>query len=201
MKRTLMVAIAVLSIMVVGAGGVSTRGSVRGQGGQAIDALSKPMVARATVDQFAWEAGKWVGMDGANTAEQICDVPSHHEMTCMYREMDAENVTSVQIWTLREVPLAAGSPGSGGAGPQTTLVERLRLFLPDMTEIPIEDGVTLKLTSISATEFTFENAKEGGMVIRGKITRVGNDEFQEHNETVGKDGKANTSDTTMKRVK
>jgi hypothetical protein len=201
MKRALMVVIGVLSMVVVGAGGVSTRGTARVQGGQAIDALSRPAVARATVDQFAWEAGKWVGMDGANTAEQICDVATHHEMTCMYREMDAENVTSVQMWTLREVPLAAGSPGSGGAGPQTTLVERLRLFRPDMTEIPLEDGITLKLTSATATEFAFENAKEGGMVVRGKITRVGNDEFKEHNEYVGADGKTITNDTSMKRAK
>lgn len=201
MKTVFMVMVGIMSMAAVGAGGVSTRGTARVQGGQAIDALSRPAVARATVDQFAWEAGKWVGMDGANSAEQICDEPSHHEMTCMYREMDAENVTSVQMWTLREVPLAAGSPGSGGAGPQTTLVERLRLFKADMTEIALEDGITLKLTSATATEFAFENAKEGGMVVRGKITRVGNDEFQEHNEYVGADGKVSTSDTTMKRVK
>ncbi|HUK30147.1 MAG TPA: hypothetical protein VLV89_03475 [Candidatus Acidoferrum sp.] len=202
MNRALMVMIGVLSMLVVGAGGPATRGAVREQGGQAIDALSRPGVARATVDQFAWEAGKWVGMDGTNTAEQICDEPSHHEMTCMYREMDAENVTSVQIWTLREVPIPAGSPGStGGTGPQTTLVERLRIFLPDMKELPLEDGITLKMTSATATEFTFENAKEGGMVVKGKLTRVGDDEFKEHNEYVGTDGKASTSDTTMKRVK
>jgi hypothetical protein len=201
MKRALMVAIGIMSMMVVGAGGVSTGRAAREQGGQAIDALSRPAVARATVDQFAWQAGKWVGMDGANSTEQICDEATHHEMTCMYREMDAENVTSVQIWTVREVPLAAGSPGSGGAGPQTTLVERLRIFLPDLKEVPLEDGITLKLTSATATEFAFENAKEGGMVVRGKITRVGNDEFKEHNEYVGADGKLIVADTSMKRAK
>jgi len=201
MKRASMVMIGVLVMLIVGAGGLSSREPARGQGGQAIDALSRPSVTRATVDQFAWETGKWVGMDGANSTEQICDEPSHHEMTCMYREMDAENVSSVQFWTVREVPIAADSPGGGGPGLQTTLVERLRIFLPDMKEVPLADGVTLRLTGITATEFLFENSKEGGMVIRGKITRVGNDEFHEHNEFVDANGKASTSDTIMKRVK
>ncbi len=163
------------------------------------------------VTDFAFLAGRWTGIAGTATTEEICTEPSHHVMTCMFRSMDAENTTGLEFITLREIPMATGgAPTQKGADDNpnsqrdralTTVEERVRFFSPDLAEEQGDNGITLRLASVSATEIVFNNAKENGVVKNVKIIRNGEDEFTSHIDLMGPDGKPGVIEANWKRGK
>jgi hypothetical protein len=167
--------------------------------------------ASGKLADIAFFAGRWTGTAGTATTEEICTEASHHEMTCMFRAMDAENVLSLEFILFREVPIAIGGPPmQGGAtdnpnAPRgrvlTTVEERVRFFSPELGEKPGDEGITLRLASVSGTELVFENAKESGVVKRVRIFRNGNDEFTSHIDLVGADGKPGVIESKWMRAR
>jgi hypothetical protein len=167
--------------------------------------------APGKVTDFAFLAGRWTGVAGTATTEEICTEPTHHVMTCMFRSMDAENTTGLEFITLREVAIATGGPpmqqkadDAGNAAKDrvlTTVEERVRFYSPDLAESQEDNGITLRLASISATEIVFNNAKENGVVKQVKIIRNGEDEFTSHIDLTGPDGKPAAIEAKWKRSK
>ncbi len=196
--------------MVIGVGGIPLialvgAAPIAPQGGQGMNA------AAGKVTDFAFLAGRWTGIAGTSTTEEICTEPSHHVMTCMFRSMDTENTTGLEFITLREIPMATGgpptqrgaddNPNSQRDRMRTTVEERVRFFSPDLAEKQGDDGITLMLASVSATEIVFNNAKENGVVKNVKIIRNGEDEFTSHIDLVGQDGKPGVIEARWKRGK
>jgi hypothetical protein len=167
------------------------------------------------VTDLAWLAGRWVGVAGAATTEEICTDATHHVMTCMFRSMDAENTTGLEFITLRDIPITAGGPamqrgadatrnvtGNAAMDRALTIVEeRVRFFSPDLAEKQGDDGITLVLGSHTTTEYIFVNAKESGVVKQVKIIRNGNDEFTSHIDLAGPDGKPGVIEAKWRRGK
>jgi len=137
--------------------------------------------------------------------------PSHHAMTCVVRVMDAENTLVLEFITLREIPMTTGgaaaqkggddADNAGGASAVTTVEERVRFFSSDLAESQGDNGITLRLASVSATEIVLNNAKESGVVKQVKLIRNGNDEFTSHIDLVGPDGKPGAIEAKWKRGK
>jgi hypothetical protein len=168
--------------------------------------------ASGKIGDFSFLSGRWTGMAGAETTEQVCTVASHHLILCTFRRMDAENTTGVELVTLREIPIAIGGPpvrrgavdDTGNAVKDrvlTTVEERVRFFEADLAEKAGDDGITLRLASVSPTEIVFDNAKTDGVVKHVRIIRVGNDEFKSHIDLVGPDGKTGVIEATWKRAR
>ncbi|MFZ0821088.1 MAG: DUF6265 family protein [Candidatus Acidiferrales bacterium] len=199
MKRMAIVCGGLLLVAIAGAGSIARQSEQRVN-----DAPGK-------VTDFAFLAGRWTGVAGTATTEEICTEPSHHVMTCMFRSMDAENTTGLEFITLREVAIATGGPpmqqrtddaGNAAKGRAlTTVEERVRFYSPDLAEGQGDNGITLRLASISATEIVFNNAKENGVVKQVKIIRNGEDEFTSHIDLTGPDGKPGVIEATWKRGK
>ncbi len=175
------------STEVNGAGTGSSRAAQ--QGGQGMKA------APGKLTDLAFLAGRWTGTAGTATTEEICMQPSHHVMTCMFRSMDAENTTGLEFITLRELPIDT----SGGASVGTMIEERVRFYSPDLAEGQGDNGITLRLASVSGTEIVFNNAKTDGVVKQVKILRNGEDEFTSHIDLVGADGKPGVIEAKWKR--
>jgi hypothetical protein len=178
---------------------------VDAQGGTGIGAAS------GRIADFAWLAGRWTGVAGTQTAEEICTEASHHVMGCMIRYMDAENVKELEFITLREMPIAIGGPpmqrradDSGNMARDrvlTTVEERVRFFGTDLTEKAGDEGITLRLASVSAAEIVFDNAKVDGAVKHLRFIRNGSDELTSHLDLVGADGKPGVVEAKWKRAK
>ena len=165
--------------------------------------------ASGKISDIAFFAGRWTGTAGTATTEEICSEPSHHQMSCMFRSMDAENVTGLEFILFKEVPIAIGgppmqpgatdNPNAARGRVLTTVEERVRFFSPELGEKAGDEGITLRLASVSPTEIVFENAKENGVVKRVRINRTGDDEFSAHIEIVGADGKPGVIESKWKR--
>jgi len=176
MKRVVMV-LALLVVMASWVGGA--------QGNQDGAATARAMVAG--VADVAWLAGRWAGTVGTGTTEEICSEPVSGVMMCMFRAMNEGKVQGLEFITLRDV-----APG---------LEERARFFGPDLSEEQGDNGVTLRLASLSPTQLVFNNAKENGIVKHITINRPGQDEFSTHIELVDGTGKTSFIDSQWKREK
>lgn len=64
--------------------------------------------ASGKISDVAFFSGRWTGTAGADTTEEVCTEASHHQITCSFRVMDAENVVAVELISLLEVPIAIG---------------------------------------------------------------------------------------------
>lgn len=148
-------------------------------------ATARAMVA--TIADVSWLTGRWTGVVGTGTTEEICSAPADGAMMCMFRAMNDGKTQGMEFITLREA-----SPG---------IEERARFFSPDLTEDPGDNGVALKMVSLSPTQIVFDNARENGPVKHITITRSGEDAFATHIELVGSTGKSSFIDSEWKRAK
>jgi len=162
----------------------------------------KKKVARATpapegnpgkLSDIAFLKGRWTGTAGSDTTEEICTEASHHVMTCLFRSMDAENITGLEFITLREIPILDGKG--------TSIEERVRFYSPNLAEGAGDSGITLRLASASDGMIVFNNAKTDGVVKQVKIIKNGEDEFTSHIDLLGPDGKTGVIEAKWKRVK
>lgn len=148
---------------------------------------SAPDSSRATISDVAFFSGRWTGTAGAETVEEICTEPARGEMSCMFRSMDGKKVDGLEFIVFRE--------SAGG------VEERVRFFSSELGETPGDDGITMRLASVSASNLVLENANRDGVVKRITVTRRGKDQFSTHIEVVGADGKAGAIDAEWKRGK
>jgi hypothetical protein len=58
--------------------------------------------APTTIADVAWLAGRWTGMAGSESTDEICTAPARGVMTCMFRRMDGEKITGLEFIKLRE---------------------------------------------------------------------------------------------------
>jgi uncharacterized protein YndB with AHSA1/START domain len=135
-----------------------------------------PNSAHATIADFAWLGGRWIGTAGSDTVEEICTAPARGSMTCVFRSMDATKIDGLELTTLRE---------TGGG-----IEERVRFFEPDLKEQQGDDGITLRVTRVSDSEIIFDNAKVGGVVKHVMFARHGKDGFGTRIEVVDAAGKS-----------
>jgi hypothetical protein len=142
---------------------------------------------QATIANVGWLAGRWTGMAGSDSTDEICTAPARGVMTCMFRSMDPEKITGLEFITLRET--ASG------------VEERVRFFSPDLTEGQGDNGITLRLASVTGSQIVFDNAKESGVVKNETISRHGEDSFTVHIEVVDASGKSSFIDAQWKRAK
>jgi hypothetical protein len=140
-----------------------------------------------TIGDVAFFSGRWTGTAGTEATEEICTEPARGEMSCMFRAMDAQKIDGLEFIIFRET--------SGG------IEERTRFFSGELGEKPGDDGVTLRLTSVTASQIVFDNVKQGGVVKRITVTRRGKDEFSTHIEIVDAAGKPGAIDSEWKRAK
>jgi len=148
---------------------------------------SAPDSMHATISDVAFFSGRWTGTAGTDAVEEICTEPSRGEMSCMFRAMDAKKIDGLEFIIFRE---------SGGG-----VDERVRFFSGELGETPGDDGITMRLASVSASKIVLENAKPEGVVKRITVTRRGKDQFSTHIEVVGADGKAGAIDAEWQRGK
>jgi hypothetical protein len=144
-----------------------------------------PDSLHATIADVAFFSGRWTGTAGTEAVEEICTEPARGEMSCMFRAMDGKKVDGLEFIVFREV--------DGG------IEERTRFFSPEFAEKPGDDGVTLRLASVSTSNVVLENEKPDGVVKRITVARRGKDEFSTHIEVVAADGKAGAIDSAWKR--
>jgi uncharacterized protein YndB with AHSA1/START domain len=139
------------------------------------------------ISNFAWMAGRWVGVAGQSETEQVCTAPSRGMMMCMFRVMDSTKVQKLEFSTLRKTP--------------NGLEERIRFYSPDLVETPGDDGVTLQVARWGEREIVFDNEKPDGVVKHVTIIRSGKDEFSTRIEVVNAEGKTSFIGATWKRAK
>ncbi|HLW97718.1 MAG TPA: DUF6265 family protein [Candidatus Acidoferrales bacterium] len=146
-----------------------------------------------TITEVAWLSGRWTGTAGSAVTDEMCTAPSHGEMSCMFRAVDAGKIEGLEFITLREIPAPAG----GREG----IEERVRFFGPDLSAKEGDNGITLRMASVSPTEIIFDNAKTDGFVKHMTISRQSEDEFSTHIEVVDATGKTGSIDAKWKREK
>jgi hypothetical protein len=139
------------------------------------------------IADVAFFSGRWTGTAGAESVEEICAEPARGEMSCMFRAMDGKKVDGLEFIVFRET--------DGGVD------ERVRFFSGELGETPGDDGITMRLASVSSSKIVLENAKLEGVVKRITVTRRGKDEFSTHIEVVGADGKPGAIDAEWHRGK
>jgi hypothetical protein len=143
--------------------------------------------APTTIADVGWLAGRWTGMAGSESTEEICTAPARGVMTCMFRRMDGAKITGLEFITMRETA--------------TGVEERVRFFSADLTERQGDDGITMRLASVRGSQMVLENAKENGVVKQETISRQGEDSFSVHIEVVDASGKSSFIDAEWKRAK
>jgi uncharacterized protein YndB with AHSA1/START domain len=146
-----------------------------------------PDTMHFSIADVAFFSGRWTGTAGTEAVEEICTEPARGEMSCMFRAMDAQKIDGLEFIIFSEV----------GGGVE----ERTRFFSGDLGEKPGDDGVTLRLASVTASKIVLENAKQDGWVKRITVTRRGKDEFSTHIEIVDASGKSGAIDSEWKRAK
>lgn len=157
--------------------------------GNGASARSSPF----TITDVAWLSGRWTGTAGSAVTDEICNAPTHGEMSCTFRAVDAGKIEGLEFITLREI--------SATAGRRAGIEERVRFFGPDLSEKEADNGITLWMANVSPTEIFFDNAKTDGFVKHMTITRQSEDEFTTHIEVVDAAGKTGFIDAKWKREK
>lgn len=160
------------------------------------------------LSDFTWLTGRWMGALGTGTAEETCSDASRGVMTCMIRYVESGKVTELEFVSLREVPRfpVSGLPVQEGGvvkaeAAATTIEERVRFFLADLSEKPGDNGLALRLGRLSAGEIVFDNVATDGAVKHLRFIRNGTDDFTTRLEVVGADGKPGALEAKWKRVK
>jgi uncharacterized protein YndB with AHSA1/START domain len=146
-----------------------------------------PDTMHFAIADVAFFSGRWTGTAGTEVTEEICTEPARGEISCMFRAMDGQKIDGLEFIIFREV----------GGG----IEERTRFFSGEPGEKPGDDGVTLRLASVTASNIIFENMKPDGVVKRITVTRRGKDEFSTHIEIVDASGKAGAINSEWKRAK
>jgi hypothetical protein len=158
-----------------------------------------------TITDVAWLSGRWTGTAGNAVTDEICNAPSHGEMSCTFRAVDAGKIEGLEFITLREISATADGPAPTGgpatAGRHAGIEERVRFFGEDLSEKEGDNGITLRMASVSPTEIVFDNAKTDGFVKHMTIARQSEDEFSTHIEVVDAAGKTGFIDAKWKREK
>jgi uncharacterized protein YndB with AHSA1/START domain len=146
-----------------------------------------PDTMHFTIGDVAFFSGRWTGTAGTEATEEICTEPARGEMSCMFRGMDDKKIDGLEFIIFRE---------SGGG-----IEERVRFFSGELGETPGDNGITMRLASVTPSNIIFENAKQDGVVKRITVTRRGKDEFGTHIEVVDASGKSGAIDSEWKRAK
>lgn len=146
-----------------------------------------PDTMHFTIADVAFFSGRWTGTAGTEATEEMCTEPARGEISCMFRAMDGQKIDGLEFIIFRE---------TGGG-----VEERTRFFSSDLSEKLGDDGITLRLASVTASKLVLENAKPDGFVKRITVTRRGNNEFSTHIEIVDASGKSGAIDSEWKRAK
>ncbi len=170
---------AMLGAMVLGLG-ASPVGAGRGQG------PGPGPATNATVNDFAWIAGRWRGTFGAYTADTV------------FMEPEANSIGGVgEVY----------QPGKTLLVELNSLVQStdgitlyIRNFTPDLQ--PQEQGapVTMKLTAVNGNSWEFDNTVLGQSPARTVITHTGDDTFTSRSDAYDAQGRMSTVEIDYARA-
>ena len=151
-------------------------------------ALTASAAASApTVADLGFLAGHWIGQAGPDRLEQYCLHTDPTVLVCALQAVTDKGTDGVEFFTIRDTP----------AG----IEERVHFFdQADIKFAPGDDGVTMRVTSLTGDVAIFENPN-GTFPKRTTLTRKGNDEFTTHSELIDPQGKTMTIDARWSRAK
>jgi uncharacterized protein DUF6265 len=140
--------------------------------------------AKASLTDFEWLSGHWVGGVEEISIEEFCSKPDRGLMMCMFRSMDTQKTLALEIITLQNKP--------------DGVEERIRFLSPDLAEGESAKTVVLKVTHMTPNESVFENP-EGSYPKRVTLTRNGPDEMTSRIELIDEGGKPALIEAHWKR--
>jgi len=152
----------------------------RGQG------MSPGPATKATVNDFAWIAGRWRGTFGAYTADAV------------YMEPEANSIGGVgQVYQPGKtllVQLASLVQSADG------ITLYIRDFTPDLQ--PQETGapITMRLTTVNGNSWEFDNTVLGQAPVRTVITHTGDDTFTSRSDAYDAQGRLSTVEIDYARA-
>ncbi len=144
-----------------------------------------PAAAQGKVADFAWMAGRWIGMAGTASVENVCSAPKSGEMMCMFRSANDKQVLSLEFISLMDTP--------------NGIEEHIRFLLPDLGDDDPK-SVTMLVESYTPQKTVFVNSN-GNVPKRTTLTRNGEDEMISHIEIVSPQGKSVFIDAKWDRAK
>jgi len=155
-------------------------GSLRGQG------LSPAGGSKVGVADMAWIAGRWRGTFGAYTADAV------------YMEPEANSIEGVgQVY----------QPGKTLVVEVCSLVQStdgialyIRNFSPDLQPAEAGDPIVMKLTTVTANSWEFDNTMMGQAPARTVITHTGDDTFSSRSDVYDAQGRTSTVEIDYARA-
>lgn len=158
-----------------------------GTGGAAPGQIGGPSGgSKVTVSDLAWIAGRWRGTFGPYTADAV------------YMEPEANSIEGVgQVY----------QPGKTLVVELCSLVQSadgitlyIRNFSPDLQPAEAGDPIVMKLTTVTANSWEFDNAVLGQAPARTVITRTGDDTFSSRSDVYDAQGRMSTVEIDYARA-
>ena len=141
---------------------------------------------KVTVNDLAWIAGRWRGTFGPYTADAV------------YMEPEANSIGGVgQVY----------QPGKTLLIELCSLVQStdgitlyIRNFSPDLQPQEAGDPITMKLTTVTASSWEFDNTMMGQAPARTVITHTGDDTFTSRSDVYDAQGRMSTVEIDYARA-
>jgi hypothetical protein len=177
----------ILRIAMVGALILGLCGSPVGTGGAPRAQVVPPGGgSKVTVGDLAWIAGRWRGTFGAYTADAV------------YMEPEANSIGGVgqvyQPGRTLVVELCSLVQSSDG------LTLYIRNFTPDLQPAEAGDPTVMKLTTVTANSWEFDNTVLGQALARTVITHTGDDTFTSRSDVYDAQGRMSTVEIDYARA-
>ncbi len=142
--------------------------------------------SKVTVSDLAWIAGRWRGTFGAYTADAV------------YMEPEANSIGGVgQVY----------QPGKTLVVELVSLVQStdgmtlyIRNFTPDLQPAEAGDPIVMKLTTVTANSWEFDNTVLGQAPARTVITHTGDDTFTSRSDVYDAQGRVSTVEIDYARA-
>jgi len=141
---------------------------------------------KVTVGDLAWIAGRWRGTFGPYTADAV------------YMEPEANSIGGVgqvyQPGKTLDVELVSLVQGTDG------LTLYVRNFTPDLQPQEVGAPITMKLTTVTANSWEFDNTVLGQAPARTVITHTGDDTFTSRSDVYDAQGRVSTVEIDYARA-
>jgi hypothetical protein len=155
-------------------------GSLRGQG------LNPGGPSQVSIGDLAWIAGRWRGTFGPHTADAV------------YMEPEANSIGGVgQVYQPGRTLLVELCSLVQSANGMTLYV---RNFSPDLQPQEAGAPITMKLTTVTANSWEFDNTVPGQAPARTVITHTGDDTFTSRSDVYDQQGRLNSVEIDYARA-
>lgn len=152
---------------------------------RANDSLPAP-IAKTTLADFAWLAGRWQGLWGPRIAQQVWTAPRAGVMLGTLQLTEGGKTLVIELFTLVETP--------------DGIELRLRHFTPSLLPWEKSGPAVLKFASADPKTVVFENPSDGEPK-RAVIQRIDGDTYVLRSEIVAEKGEMQVNEITYRRQK